>query len=181
MHILIDECQSRIDFSSKLNSTSFVDNNDTSLPPLWIITFAKEPSSFVPKLAKFPPQCAGIAISKPDHRPKYQSRVVKFNQKIKPGEGVGVMLHYFPSIFPANYEIVISKHASRYQSDELLHCKLISNAFRVRGIAISGREIAHIDTEITRYKIRPSLPLPRFRNFDSERERERTACSGRKR
>lgn len=83
------------------------------------------------------------------------------------------MLHYFPSIFPANYEIVISKHASRYQSDELLHCKLISNAFRVRGIAISGREIAHIDTEITRYKIRPSLPLPRFRNFDSERERER--------
>lgn len=83
------------------------------------------------------------------------------------------MLHYFPSIFPANYEIVISKHASRYQSDELLHCKLISNAFRVRGIAISGREIAHIDTEITRYKIRPSLPLPSFRNF---REGEGEDC-----
>lgn len=42
--------------------------------------------------------------------------------------------------------------------------------------AISGREIARIDTEITEYKIPlfpPSLPsFPRFRNFDSERERE---------
>lgn len=43
--------------------------------------------------------------------------------------------------------------------------------------AISGREIARIDTEITEYKISlfpPSLPsFPRFRNFDSERERQR--------